>query len=89
MWSDRFDVRGLAPEARRPGKDSIRLFASNWVFGHTLGVCYNRKIGMFFLYTTDPRYRLDVETKRGVLLISPLDKAALSSAIVEKLPGTE
>ena len=86
LWSDRFEVRGLAPEDRRPGKGSIRLFASNWIFGHTLGLCYSQKIGIFFVYMTDPRHRLDVETKRGVLVISPLEKEGLISALVKSLP---
>jgi hypothetical protein len=81
LWSDRFEVRGLAPEDRRPGKDSIRVFASNWIFGHSLGLCYNRKISTFFVYMTNPKYRLDVETGKGVLVISPLDKTGLSSAL--------
>jgi hypothetical protein len=84
LWTDRFEVRGLAPEHRRPGSDSIRLFASNWVFGHTLGLCYNKRIGMFFAYVTNPQYKLDVETKHGVLVISPLDKAALASSLVQR-----
>jgi hypothetical protein len=75
LWSDKFELRGLAPEDRRPGKDSIRLLASNWIFGHSLGLCYNRKIGTFFIYITDPKHRLDVETGKGVLVISPLDKS--------------
>jgi hypothetical protein len=81
LWSDRFEVRGLASEDRRPGKDSIRVFASNWIFGHSLGLCYNRKIGTFFVYMTDPKYRLDIETGKGVLVISPLDRADLSSSL--------
>ena len=81
LWTDRFEVRGLAPEDRRPGNDSIRLFASNWIFGHTLGLCYGKKIGIFFAYVTNPQYKLDVETKRGVLVISPLDKAAVAAAL--------
>jgi hypothetical protein len=81
LWSDRFEVRGLVREDRRPGKDSIRLLASNWIFGHTLGLCYNRKVGTFFVYITNPGYRLDVETNKGVLTISPVDRAGLSSAL--------
>ncbi|HEX6563511.1 MAG TPA: hypothetical protein VF020_04460 [Chthoniobacterales bacterium] len=81
LWSARFEQSGLAPDVRRPGNDSIRLFASNWIFGHTLGLCYNHKIGTFFVYMTDPRFRLDVETGRGVLVISPRDKEALSRAL--------
>jgi hypothetical protein len=57
LWSASFEARGLASEDRRPGKDSIRLFASNWIFGHSLGLCYNRKIGTFFVYMTNPKYR--------------------------------
>jgi hypothetical protein len=59
----------------------LRVFASNWIFGHTLGLCHNRKVGMFFSYMTNPKYRLDVETGKGVLVISPLDRAGLSSAL--------
>jgi Bacterial PH domain len=60
---------------------SIRLFASNWIFGLTLGLWYNKKIGTFFVYMTDPRRRLDIETRRGVLVISPRDKAAVAAAL--------
>ena len=81
FWSDRFELRGLAFGDRHPGRDSIRVFASNWIFGHTLGLCYNNKVGTFFVYMTDPKYRLDVETGRGVLVISPLDRAALASTL--------
>ena len=81
FWSGRFELRGLASEDRRPGNDSIRLVASNWVFGHTLGLCYNKKIGTFFVYMTDPRYRIDVETKRGVLVISPRNKEGLAAVL--------
>jgi hypothetical protein len=85
LWSASFEARGLASEARHPGKDSIRVFASNWIFGHTLGLCYSRKVGMFFSYMTNPKYRLDVETGRGVLVISPVDRAGLSSALTVTL----
>ena len=83
LWSARFELRGVASEGRRPGNDSIRLFASNWVFGHTLGLCYSKKSGRFFSYVTNPEYRLAVDTERGVLVISPLDKAALVKALPE------
>jgi hypothetical protein len=46
-----------------------------------LGLCYNKKIGTFFVYMTDPRCRLDIETRRGVLVISPRDKAAVAAAL--------
>jgi hypothetical protein len=39
---------------------------------------------MFFAYVTNPQYKLDVETKHGVLVISPLDKAALASSLVQR-----
>jgi hypothetical protein len=81
FWSARFELRGVASEDRRPGNDSIRLFASNWVFGHTLGLCYSKKSGNFFSYVTNPEYRLAVDTERGVLVISPLDKAAVAAAL--------
>jgi Bacterial PH domain len=87
LWSARFELRGLVPEDHRPGNDSIRLFASNWVFGHTLGLCYNRKVGTFFVYMTDPRYRLDIETKRGVVVISPRDRDRLAAILAKKVPG--
>jgi hypothetical protein len=77
----KYDWAELASEDRRPGNDSIRLFASNWIFGHTLGLCYNKKIGTFFVSMTDPRCRLDIETRRGVLVISPRDKAAVAAAL--------
>lgn len=81
LWSDRFEVRGVAPEDHRPGGDAVRLFASNWVFGHTLGLCYSKKTGSYLVFMTNPEYRLDLETGRGLLVISPRDKAALSSAL--------
>jgi hypothetical protein len=81
LWSASFEVRGLASENRHPGRESIRLFASNWIFGHTLGLCYSSKVGRFLVYVTDPRYRLDLETGRGVLVISPSDREGLSSAL--------
>jgi Bacterial PH domain len=80
LWSDRFEVRGIAPEDRRPG-NAVRLFASNWIFGHTLGLCYDKKIGMFFVYMTNPDHRLYVETANGLLVISPKDEAGLSRAL--------
>jgi hypothetical protein len=93
LWSARFEVRGLAPENRHPESGSIRLLASNWIFGDTLGLCYNKNVGAFLVYVTNANYRLDLETKRGgVLVISPLDKAALTKALPrpdELLPGEE
>ena len=89
FWSAKFEVRGLTSEDRRPGNDSIRLFASNWVFGHTLGLCYNKKVGTFFAYVTNPQYKLDVETKCGVLVISPRDKEAMAAVLAKKLPGAD
>jgi hypothetical protein len=86
FWSARYDGARLASENRRPGNDSIRLFASNWVFGHTLGLCYSEKSGRFFSYVTNPEYRLAVDTERGVLVISPCNKEALAAVLVEKLP---
>lgn len=82
LWKARFQVRGLAPGDRFSGS-SVRLFASNWIFGHTLGLCYNKKAGAFFVYMTNPQYGLAVETGRGVLVISPLDREGLTKA----LPG--
>jgi len=35
----------------------------------------------FLVYMTNPKYRLDIETGRGLLVISPRDTAALSSAL--------
>ena len=87
FWSARYDGARLASENRRPGNDSIRLFASNWVFGHTLGLCYSQKSGRFFSYVTNPEYRLAVDTERGVLVISPRNKEALAAVLAEKLPG--
>ena len=82
LWSDTFEVRGLASEDRRPeGGGSVRLFASNWIFGHTLGLCYSKKVGAFFVYMTNPQYKVDIETKRGVLVISPLDREGLTHAL--------
>jgi hypothetical protein len=82
LWSEKFEVRGIAPEDRCP-RSSVRLLASDWIFGDTIGLCYNPKVGAFFVYVTNANYRLDLETKRGVLVISPLDKAGL----VKALPG--
>lgn len=80
LWSDRFEVRGIAPEDRRPD-NAVRLFASNWIFGHTLGLCYDKKIGMFFVYMTNPDHSLYLETGKGLLVISPEDEAGLSRAL--------
>lgn len=75
----------MRPKSQNPREKfltgSRSVFASNWIFGHSLGLCYNRKIGTFFVYMTDPKYRLDIETGKGVLVISPLDRADLSSAL--------
>jgi hypothetical protein len=49
LWIASFELRGPASEDRHPGRESIRLFASNWIFGHTLGLCYSNKVGRFFL----------------------------------------
>lgn len=81
LWKERFEVRGIAPEDRCP-RNSVRLLASNWIFGDTLGWCYDQKVGAFPVYVTNANYRLDLETKRGrALVISPLDKEALARAL--------
>jgi hypothetical protein len=46
-----------------------------------LGLYFSKKVGTFFVYMTNPKYRLDIETGRGLLVISPRDTAALSSAL--------
>jgi hypothetical protein len=83
FWSARFELRGLTPEDQLPSSDAIRLFASNWIFCHSLGVCYSKASGRFISYLTNPEYKLAVDTERGVLVISPRDKAALVRALPE------
>ena len=46
-----------------------------------LGVCYSKASGRFFSYLTNPEYKLAIDTKRGILVISPLDKAGLAKAL--------
>jgi hypothetical protein len=81
LWSEKFDAHGIAPENRRPDGGSIRLFASNWIFGDTIGLCYNQKVGAFRAYLTNRKHPIYVETGRGLLVISPEDGPALSRAL--------
>lgn len=83
LWSAPFKVRGLAEKPASPFPHSTRLFAAQWVFGRTFGLMFDRKIGRFLAYETNPKYRIALETQKGVLVISPADRDRMIRIIVQ------
>jgi hypothetical protein len=84
LWGATFEVRGLATESRSPFHGSVRLFASNWIFGHSLGLMFNERIGRFLAFETNANYRIALETEKGVLVLSPADREGMIRFITQQ-----
>ncbi|MGZ5476541.1 MAG: PH domain-containing protein [Thermoanaerobaculia bacterium] len=88
FWPTRVDIRGLTRVWHDPAalKGSLRVFGNGGLFSFS-GLFYNRALGWYRLFATDPKRAVVMALPARTVVVTPEDPDAFIRAVRALFPG--
>lgn len=89
-WPARIDIRGLTRVWHDPAvvRGSLRLFGNGGLFSFS-GLFYNRALGRYRLFATDPKRAVVMVQPAGTVAVTPDDPDAFLRVVRELFPSAQ
>jgi len=90
LWSTRVELAGLTRAAADPSatRGSLRLFGNGGLYSFT-GLFWNRKLGRYRAFVTDPKRTVVLFVPSRTVVISPEDPVAFLQHLRMVVPGVK